>query len=53
MRDERGVGDPQNDFSDLLLIILRWPYRYDLKPFVRHMPFEFNTQLPQIRLKVK
>ena len=27
MRDERGVGDPQNDFSDLLLIILRWPYR--------------------------
>ena len=26
MRDERGVGDPQTDFSDLLLIILRWPY---------------------------
>ena len=26
---------------------------YDLKPFVRHMPFEFNIQLPQIRLKVK
>ena len=28
-------------------------WNYDLKPFVRHMRFEFNTQLPQIRLKVK